>query len=96
MDAKVIVAAIAIFLAVMNVFSFCLMAHDKRCAKRGKWRISEKSLFLSAACFGALGGVLGMQLLRHKTKHWHFRLFFPMMLVLQATIVAFGIYGLFF
>jgi uncharacterized membrane protein YsdA (DUF1294 family) len=95
MDTKVIVAA-AVFLAVMNACSFCLMAYDKHCAKRGEWRVSEKSLFLTVACFGALGGVLGMQLLRHKTKHWYFRLFFPLMLVVQTVIVGSGVYRLFY
>ena len=80
--------AVALF-AALNVVSFSLMVIDKSRAKRGRWRISEKTLFLSAACFGGLGGVLGMFLMRHKTKHWHFRLFFPLMLVIQIAVLAF-------
>ncbi len=34
----------------------------------------------AAACFGALGGTLGMALCRHKTKRWHFRYGFPALL----------------
>ena len=75
---------IAAALAALNLFSFGLMGYDKRCAQAGKRRIPEKSLFLAAACFGALGGVLGMQIFRHKTKHWYFRVFFPLMLAVQA------------
>ena len=60
------VAVIAAALAVLNLLSFGLMTYDKHCAKTGKQRVSEKVLFLSAACFGALGGVLGMHLYRHK------------------------------
>ena len=82
----VLIAGIA--LAALNLVSFGLMAYDKRCAKAGKWRVPEKVLFLAAACFGALGGVLGMQLCRHKTKHWYFRLFFPLMLAAQAALLA--------
>ena len=77
-------------LAVLNLISFCLMAIDKRRAKAGKWRISEKTLFLSTACFGGLGGVLGMTLCRHKTKHWYFRLFFPLMLAVQIALLVAG------
>lgn len=73
----------------MNILSFLLMYSDKRRAKRDKWRIPEKTLFLSAACFGALGGVLGMRLFRHKTRHWQFRVFFPLMLVVQAALLVF-------
>ena len=75
--------------AIMNAVAFCLMAYDKKRAKTGKWRVPERTLFLAAACFGGLGGVLGMQLLRHKTQHWYFAVFFPIFLVLQiAAIVA--------
>lgn len=79
--------AAGVFLAV-NLFSFCLMGYDKSCARRGKWRVPERKLFLAAACFGALGGVLGMYVFRHKTKHLSFRIFFPAMLALQTAILA--------
>ena len=87
-----IVITTVVILAAMNLISFALMAYDKRCAKKGKWRVSEKTLFIATACFGGLGGVLGMQLLRHKTKHWYFRLFFPMMLAVQIALLAAGVY----
>ncbi len=83
---------IIIGLLLTNAFSFTLMGYDKRCARRGKWRVKERTLFLAAALFGGLGGVLGMQVFRHKTRHWTFRVFFPAMLVLQiaALIALFG------
>ena len=81
---------ILILLVVLNLFSFGLMAYDKRCAQTGRWRVSEKALFLAAACFGALGGVLGMFLCRHKTKHWYFRVFFPALLVVQTVLLVFA------
>ena len=87
MEAIPIIAAV---LAVLNLLSFCLMAYDKRLAKTGKRRVPEKTLFLAAACFGGLGGVLGMILCRHKTKHWYFRLFFPLFLIVQIGLLAAG------
>ena len=77
----------AIVIVLLNLISFGLMAYDKRCAKAGRWRVPEKALFLAAACFGGLGGVLGMQLCHHKTKHWYFKVFFPLMLVIQAALL---------
>ena len=77
-------------LALLNLVSFSLMAYDKRCARTGKWRIPEKTLFLAAGCFGGLGGVLGMFICRHKTKHWYFRVFFPLMLAAQIALLAVG------
>ena len=79
-------------LVILNLVSFGLMAYDKHCAKAGKWRIPEKTLFIAAACFGALGGILGMTICRHKTRHWYFRLFFPLLLVLQIALLVLG-YG---
>ena len=77
-----------ILLAVMNVLSFTLMGIDKWKAKRGAWRIPEKTLFLAAALFGGLGGVAGMQVFRHKTKHAAFVWGFPALLLVQVVIVA--------
>ena len=78
-----------IALFIMSLISFLMMGWDKRCAKRGSWRISEKALFLSAILMGAVGGTLGMKLFRHKTKHWYFKLFFPMLAVVQVALVIY-------
>ena len=85
----VVVIALAV-IAVMNVVAFTLMGIDKRRARRGAWRISERALFMTTACFGGLGGVLGMKVFHHKTQHWYFRVFFPVLLVLQIAILAIG------
>ena len=87
MDTITIIILAALLL--LNAFSFCLMGYDKRCAKKNKWRVSEKALFLSAILFGAFGATLGMFLFRHKTKHWYFKLFFPLLLVIQAGILGY-------
>ena len=87
----VVVIALAV-IAVMNVVAFTLMGIDKRRARRGAWRISERALFMTTACFGGLGGVLGMKFFHHKTQHWYFRVFFPVLLVLQIAILAIGVH----
>lgn len=60
--------------AIMSVISFTLYGIDKYKAKRGKLRISEKTLLLSSILLGATGGFIAMQLFRHKTRfeHWYF------------------------
>ena len=92
MDRQSIILVVMAVLIVMNLVSFALMGIDKRRAQRGAWRISEKALFLTTACFGGLGGVMGMHLFHHKTKHWYFRVFFPAMLAAQIVILAIGAY----
>lgn len=74
-------------LALTNLTALIMMGVDKGRARKGKWRIRERTLFLAAACFGALGGTLGMFLFHHKTRHWYFRIGFPALLIAQAAIL---------
>ena len=90
MNKGTIILIALVVLVITNAVSFLLMAHDKRCAQKGKWRVKEAHLFLATALFGGLGGVLGMHLLRHKTQHWYFKLFFPLMLVVQVVLLILG------
>lgn len=73
-----------IYLALASLVSFAAMALDKYRARHHKWRITERTLVLLAALGGALGGCLGMILLRHKTQHTLFLVSFPLLLLLQA------------
>lgn len=77
---------LALYLLAVNLAAFGVMGIDKRRARRGKRRIPEKTLFLPTVLGGAPGGVLGMQVFRHKTRHWYFRWGFPALLVLQAGL----------
>ena len=92
MDKKTIILVALAVIAIMNIVAFVLMGYDKRCARQGKWRVPEKLLFLVTACFGGLGGVLGMKVFHHKTQHWYFKVFFPVLLVVQIVLLAVGAY----
>ncbi|MCH5343077.1 MAG: DUF1294 domain-containing protein [Acetatifactor sp.] len=61
------------YVLFINITGFILMGMDKKRAIRGAWRISERSLFLTALLGGSLGCIIGMEHYRHKTKHWYFR-----------------------
>ena len=80
---------IIIYLIIVNIIAFCMMGIDKSKAKKKKWRIPEKSLFLSAILGGSIGANAGMQVFRHKTKHMTFVIGMPVILILQ---VALGIF----
>ena len=95
MDKKTIILVALAIIAIMNIAAFALMGHDKRCARQGKWRVPEKRLFLVTACFGGLGGVLGMKVFHHKTQHWYFKVFFSVSLVMQVVVLAVGAYWLY-
>ena len=83
MTARTLLAVLALWMAVMGLILFCAMGADKRRARRGRYRIPEKRLFLLALLGGAPGGLLGMLAFRHKTKHRSFVLAFRGLSLLQ-------------
>lgn len=76
------------YLLLVNLAGFLLMGLDKRRARRGAWRISEKALFLPAVLGGSLGAIAGMRTFRHKTRHWYFRYGLPALLAVQLALAA--------
>ena len=80
---------ILLVLAILNLAAFALYGLDKLKAKKGLWRIRESTLLLVAALGGSLGALLGMEVFRHKTKHWKFRILVPVFLMLH---IALGVY----
>ena len=80
---------ILIYLGIINLIGFFAMFLDKQKAKRGKWRIPEKTLFLLAIIGGSLGTILGMHVFRHKTKHWYFKFGMPMILIIQIVLILY-------
>ena len=79
---------IAIYLVIINLIAFALMGVDKKKAQTKAWRIPEKTLFLPAILGGSIGAIIGMQVFRHKTKHWYFKYGMPAILILQIVAVV--------
>ena len=77
------------YLITINALGLLLMLIDKEKARRKRWRIPEKSLFLVAAIGGSVGCNLGMYLLRHKTKHHSFTIGMPLILILQLAVAVY-------
>lgn len=78
-----------IYISAINLLAFSSMGIDKRKSKRQARRISERTLFLTAALGGSAGAIAGMQLFRHKTKHWYFKFGMPAILILQLALIAY-------
>ena len=53
----------------INIITFLSLGYDKLQAKAGGRRIPEKTLLFMGILGGAIGGLLGMQVFRHKTRH---------------------------
>ena len=75
----------ALWLLLWSVILFVTMGADKRRARRAAFRVPEKTLFLLALLGGAPGGLLGMELFRHKTRHWTFVWGFRILTLLQLA-----------
>lgn len=56
----------------LSAAAFIAYGADKSKARRGAWRIPEKVLLGLSFFGGAAGGLCGMLLFRHKTRHWYF------------------------
>lgn len=83
MSFKILVYIILIW----NLLVFVMFGLDKYKAKTGKWRISEKTLILSSFLLGSVGGLFGMSVFRHKTKHLKFKLLMPLALTVNLAVV---------
>ena len=70
-------------LAALNLAGLAVCFVDKRRAKRKAWRVRERTFFLLALLGGGWGVWGGMYLFRHKTRHWYFVLFMPLIALLQ-------------
>ena len=69
-----------IYFIGMNLLTFFLFGLDKYQAVRHRFRIPERVLLGTSALGGALGGLLGMLLFRHKTRKAKFRIWIPSLL----------------
>ena len=72
--------ALCVYLLAVNLVLFAMMG------------IRERTLFLTAILGGSVGGILGMKLFRHKTKHNSFKFGFPAILILQLAAAGYLIY----
>ncbi len=78
---------LSLYLLVMNALGLLLMIRDKQQAiKRGR-RIPEFNLIMVAALGGSLGSLLGMYIVRHKTRHLKFTVGVPVMLFIHVTLI---------
>ena len=76
------------YLIVVNASAFLLMLIDKVKAKKKMWRIPERVLLGVSAIGGSVGGLLGMQVFRHKTKHPQFAIGIPVMLAVHIVVAV--------
>jgi uncharacterized membrane protein YsdA (DUF1294 family) len=81
-------APLLAYLAVVNLITFVVFLVDKRRARRGLHRLSERSLLVLCLLGGSLGAFAGMLVMQHKTHKRWFQLQFRSILAIQLVGVV--------
>ena len=79
------------FLVLVNIIAYVMMLWDKRKARKQEWRVAEATLLILSLIGGAVGLLVGMFTLRHKTRKISFKV-----VVIIGLIVSIIIYYLTF
>lgn len=82
-----------IYFVIINIVGFAIMGIDKRKAIKRTFRIPEATLFIVALIGGSVGSIIGMQVFRHKTRHWYFVFGMPAILIVQIALLIFLLTG---
>ncbi|MBR2177453.1 MAG: DUF1294 domain-containing protein [Clostridia bacterium] len=85
---------LAAYMIIINITAIAVTIHDKRAAKRHRWRVSENTLLLIAALSGCVSMYITMRIIHHKTKHPKFMIGIPIIFILEAAAVCFCLFHL--
>ena len=85
---RVLLLIFIAYYLIINLIGLIIMWADKRKAIKGAYRIPEAKLFCVALLGGSLGTTLGMNLFRHKTKHWYFVVGMPLIFFAQLALIV--------
>ena len=80
---------IVIYFVIINIIGFLIMFIDKQKAKRGAWRIPEKTIFIITALGGGIGTIAGMYAFRHKTQKLQFVIGLPFITILEIILIVY-------
>ena len=84
-----LIKIVIVYFILINLIAFASMGIDKKKARKHRWRVMEKTLFLFALIGGSVGSICGMYFFHHKTKHWYFVIGMPAILLLQIAAAVF-------
>ena len=81
---------IGLYYVCINLILFVLMGVDKRKAVKRRFRVPEKTLLLSACLGGGVGGLLGMNLFRHKNRKWVFWVIYILSIAVHTILLGYA------
>jgi uncharacterized membrane protein YsdA (DUF1294 family) len=80
---------IAAYFIGVSLWAAGLTIYDKRAARKGLWRVKERTLLLVAAIGGSVAMIATMRLIRHKTQHAKFTVGISVIIALQLAVAVF-------
>ena len=83
---------VIIYFIIINILGFLIMFIDKQKAKKGKWRIPEKTIFIVTALGGGIGTIAGMYTFRHKTQKVAFVVGLPLITIVEIIAIIYFVY----
>ncbi len=75
-----------LYIFIVSFVAVVLTIVDKHNARKQAWRISERTLFITAGFGGSLSMLVTMRLIRHKTKHKRFMIGLPLIIICQFIL----------
>jgi uncharacterized membrane protein YsdA (DUF1294 family) len=85
------IALPAAYLCAVNALCFAAFAYDKRLARLGKWRISERKLLLLALMGGTPAAYAARHFVRHKTRKQPFVALLHVIALLQVALLILAV-----
>lgn len=80
------------YLLLINALGFVFMSVDKYRARKNLWRVPERTLLAFAFLGGSFGVLLGIRLLRHKTRKEKFSVGVPVLFAFHSLLVFFWMF----
>lgn len=77
------------YLIIINLLTFILFAIDKFKAASGDWRLPEYGLWFLSLIGGSVGGLIAMQMFRHKRCKSGFVIIMLLILILQIMLAVY-------
>ena len=74
------------YLIITNIIAVFITVHDKRAAKRSRYRVPELTLMTVGALSGCIGMYACMKMIHHKTRKPKFMIGLPVIFFIELII----------
>ena len=91
MPALAVLLTLAAWYTLVSLITLALYAHDKSRARKGEWRVRERTLHWCSLAGGWPGALLAQRMFKHKSRKASFRLLFFLTVLGNCVVMAGGV-----